>query len=155
MRAVLLLTALLFATHAASADWFRYTPPARGTLIVDEALTGGAQTVTLRLPKSGRYYAELLREGDRGPGLAEPMSVVLVFSVARGKRVLLTRRFEVAFETTTRARTLLWLAAPDTLPVRRDLAVSLTLSAATPAELAATPLRLQISRKPELPLRVR
>lgn len=155
MRAILLLTALLFTTSAWGAHGFRYTPPARGTLILDEVLTGGAQTMTLRLPKVGRYYLELLRKGGDGQAPGEALRVVLEFRVARGGRVLLSRHFEVAFDATTRARTLLWLAAPDTLPVRRDLALSLTLGGATPAELAAAPLRLQISRRPEVPLRAR
>lgn len=155
MRAILLLTALLLITRACGADGFRYTPPARGTLVLDETLTAGAQTMTLRLPKIGRYYVELLRQGGDGQGTPGPASVILELSVARGGRVLLSRRFEVAFAPTDRARTLLWVAAPDTLPVRRDLALRLTLGGATPTELAAAPLRLQLSRRPEVPLRAR
>lgn len=156
MRAILLLTAMLITTSATGADWFRYTPPARGNLVLDEVLTGGAQSVTLRLPKIGRYYLELLREGDADQKLVEPLNVVLEFGIARGERALLSRRFEVAFAPGERAHTLLWLQAPDTLPARNNLAVNLVLSGASATQLAATPLRLQLNRKPELvPLPVR
>ncbi|MGE3849004.1 MAG: hypothetical protein AB7I01_19150 [Gammaproteobacteria bacterium] len=156
MPAILLLTMLFVTTSVAGADWYRYTPPARGNLIVDEVLTSGAQTATLRLPKIGRYYLELLREGDESRALTEPLRVVLELEIARGKRVLLSRRFEVAFAPAERAHTLLWLEAPDTLPARRNLALRLVLHGASAAQLAATPLRLQLNRKPELvPLPVR
>lgn len=152
MRVLLLFTALMLATVGAAAEWFRYTPPPRGTLILDTVLSGGAQEATLRLPKIGRYYVELLRE--RGPAgedaAAGPLAARLDMTVMRGKRVLLEKRFEVSYGPEDRARTLLWLDVPDRLPARSNLAVTLALSGPSEAELAATPLRLQINRKIDL-----
>lgn len=152
MRVLLLFTALMLATVGAAAEWFRYTPPARGTLILDEVLRGGAQEANLRLPKIGRYYVELLRErgaagGDAATG---PLAARLDMTVMRGKRVLLEKRFEVSYGPEDRARTLLWLDVPDRLPARSNLAVTLALTGPSEAELAATPLRLQINRKADL-----
>ena len=149
MRTILALLLLTLATTAGAADWYRYEAPPRGRTVFDQVLSGDLVT-QLRLPRTGRYYVELIRE--RGPaGDAEPpLAASLEFTVARGKRPLLARSVDVTYAPGERARTLFWLNVPDSLPDRTRLAFNVSLRGADPAQLAATPLRLQITRKLEM-----
>ena len=150
LKAILGAALLGLAGAVAAADWFRYTPPPLGRTVFDQVLTDEL-AATLRLPKIGRYYVELIRERGSAGDAEPPLAAHLELRVARGERPLLSRALDVAFAPGERSRTLLWLNVPDTLPDRTKLALALALSGPSAEQLAATPLRLQITRKLELP----
>ena len=140
---LLLLLSLLAPLPAAQAE-LRYAPPTPGRLMLNEPLpTDRALAFTLYLDKPGRFYAELLFDGEPcaidGPALA--------FRLTRGERLQWAREVPLRLGPSTPHQTLFWLEAPGDVPYRTALALSITPGVATPS---ACPLRLQLTRKFEL-----
>ena len=136
----LLAMALLSTALPARAE-VRYAPPTPGRLMLNEVVaTDRPSQYTLYLDKPGRFYAEVIFEGEHcavsGP--------TLEFSLFRGKKLQWTRQVALRLDDQTPHQTLFWLHAPDDVPYRTALGLILTPAAGAPA---ACPLRLQITRK--------
>lgn len=150
MRLLPLLLILGLTTNA-NADLFRYTPPARGRIVLNELLTGDARA-PLRLPKIGQYYAELILEPLEGTSdvvLSGPLALALDVQVARHERILLNRNLNVSFVPGERAKTLFWLNVPDHLPNRTNLEMRVQLRETSNDQLHNARVRLQLTRKIE------
>ena len=151
---VLGLTLLVLGAGVA-AQGARYVPSPVGRLMLNEVLpatlTGGIR-LPLYLDKTGRYYVELYLEApDTTPAVATgPTPLAMRFQFSRRDRILHEQNIDVTFAAGEHHQTLFWFDAPSQLPARRELVLEITLRA-PPPDLADTALRLQITRKFELP----
>ena len=141
---VVLCAGLLLAI---AAHGVRYEPPPRGRLILDTVLDPAASSYSLplRLPRSGRYYAEILLEA--GAARAAPVALDLAFTFRRGERVLVVREVHVSVHAQAPTQTLFWLEVPRDLPEHKRLALDITRAGVAPIEGV---LRFQFTRKAEL-----
>lgn len=132
---------------AIAAYGVRYEPPPRGRLILDAVLDSAAAgyQLPLRLPRSGRYYAEILLEAGAAP--AAPVELDLTFVFHRRERVVAARTVHVSVRPEAPAQTLFWLEVPRDLPENKRLTLDITRVGAGPA---AGVLRFQFTRKAEL-----
>lgn len=138
-----LVLAMLGGPTAARAE-VRYAPPTPGRLMLNELLvTERPAQYTLYLDKPGRFYAEVMFEGAScaidGPAIR--------FSVTRGTKRQWQREVTLRLDEARPHQTLFWFRAPDDMPYRTALELSLTPVAET---ASACPLRLQITRKFEV-----
>ena len=143
----LLLAAMLCAPSGATEA--RVYPPIE-RLVLNQIVGAAASTNTpFYLPKRGRYYAEIIREGNTD-GLP-PQVVDLTVRVMRDAKLLFEKHVQQTLAADTAGATLFWLNSPSDVPDRHEL----TVTVATNIPLTA-PLRLQITRKYEgLPIFVR
>ena len=145
--AKILLTALLLA--AAGATNATYYPPIDRLVLNEVVNAAPSASYPFYLPKRGRYYAEIIREGN--VDAATPQALDLTVRVMRDAKVLFEKRVQQTLAADDPGTTLFWLNSPYDVPDRRELTV--TVASNTPL---ASPLRLQITRKYELlPLFVR
>jgi hypothetical protein len=148
-RALLLL---LLWLQPVAADPIRYTPPPLGRIVFNEII-GPHTRAPLRLPKRGRYYAELILEPaspTTAIALSAPLALELDFIFRRHDRLLHQQALAVSFAPDERAKTLFWIEAPNTLPDRATLEVEILLRETSPTQLQPVNLRLQLTRKLEL-----
>ena len=143
----ILLAATLF-TASGTTEARVYPPVDR--LVLNQIVSAAASTNTpFYLPKRGRYYAEIIREGNTD-GLP-PQVVDLTVRVMRDAKLLFEKHVQQTLAADTAGATLFWLNSPSDVPDRHEL----TVTVATNIPLTA-PLRLQITRKYEgLPIFVR
>lgn len=142
---------------ACAAHAFRYDQPPLGRLILDTVLAPeAAQELALRLPRTGRYYAELILEPPADGSLFTPdtpRELTLDVRFLRRDREVHRASAVAAFAPGERARTLFWLDAPGTLPDRAALRMLVTVTPTGSSALDGADLRLQVTRKPDfLPL---
>lgn len=132
---------------AIAAYGVRYDPPPRGRLILDTVLdpAAGSYRLHLRLPRRGRYYAEILLE----PGSAgsAPVALDLAFTFRRRERVLMAREVHIGVHPRAPTQTLFWVDVPRDLPEHKRLVLDVTRAGDTPA---AAVLRFQFTRKAEM-----
>ena len=148
-RAFTLLLSLLFPL-AAAAQTARYVEPSPGRLMVNTLLApAGNPAVPLYLDKTGRYYLEILLEGEAADTHG-PIALTLNLVVRRREQTLLTRQVQVALAAGERGKTLLWLSSPRDLPARRELVLSVVPEGGALPPLPGGALRLQLTRKFEL-----
>jgi len=148
-RAFALLLSLLFPL-AVAAQTARYVDPSPGRLMVNTLLAPeGNPAVPLYLDKTGRYYLEILLEGEAADTHG-PIALTLNLVVRRREQILLTRQVPVALAAGERGKTLLWLSSPRDLPARRGLTLSVVPEGGVLPPLPGGALRLQLTRKFEL-----
>ncbi|MCC7122281.1 MAG: hypothetical protein IT493_12055 [Gammaproteobacteria bacterium] len=154
-RRTLLMLPIGFVVGVTPTLAARYVAPPRGRLMLDAVLTNAALAgarLPIYLDKTGRYYLELYVEGVDATAAVvaatTPLSFHLLFS--QRERVLHEAAVDVVLAPGERHCTLGWIEAPGQLPARRELALVVTLRA-WPSTLAGMALRLQITRKLELP----
>ncbi len=142
-------TALLVPMVAGA---FHYEPPL-GRLVLNKPIDPNvASTVSLRVPRTGHYYAELYLE--TAPGAAEsevtsPFTVALDFTFRSRTRVLHREIVNVTFVPGDRAKTLFWLEVPNNVPDDRDLEVDVAPQSASQRLAWPGSYRLEITRKVE------
>ena len=152
MLAGLALLGSLAAAHAAVT----YTEPPLGRLVFNTEIDAVAAPIgayPLRLPKMGRYYAELILEpppGTTDVRLLAPLELQLDFAFRRRDRLLHDRTVKVSFAPGERVKTLFWLEAPHMLPDRRGLDMTVAIDEISDGQLPHANLRLQITRKLEI-----
>ncbi len=148
-RAFTLLLSLLFPL-AVAAQTARYVEPSPGRLMVNTLLEpAGNPAVPLYLDRTGRYYLEILLEGEAADTHG-PIALTLNLVVRRREQTLLTRQVPVALAAGERGKTLLWLNSPGDLPARRELVLSVAPEGGVLPPLPGVALRLQLTRKFEL-----
>lgn len=135
-----LLTTLLLATTTLAEA--KYYPPLDRLVLNEVVSTAPASSYPFYLPKRGRYYAEIIREGQTDTA---PQTFNLIVRVMRDTNVLFEKHVQQTLASDQSSATLFWLNSPYDVPDRHEL----TLTVATDTPLAA-PLRLQITRKVEL-----
>ena len=128
----------------------RFEPPLRDPLYFNEVLMNGeSPPLPLRLPRLGRYYAELILEPVQGANdlaLASPLPLTIRCTFRRNQRELGERTATVELQPGERGKTLYYFDVPDNLPHRADLTMQVRVEA--PNELPAVGgYRLQIRRK--------
>ena len=149
-RSTALLMSLLLALAATPAQAARYVDPSPGRLMVNTLLApAGNPAVPLYLDKTGRYYLEILLEGEAADTHG-PIALTLNLVVRRREQTLLTRQVQVALAAGERGKTLLWLSSPRDLPARRELVLSVVPEGGALPPLPGGALRLQLTRKFEL-----
>ena len=152
-RLCLLLLGIVAATRVAVAEApiYHYTPPPLGRTVVNErVMIDTASALPLRLPRLGRYYAELILEPADGASdvvMTAPLALDVAIAFKRGERVLERRALAVSFAPDERSKTLFWLEVPNQLPQRTALALEVNLHETSVAQLGSTRLRLQLTRK--------
>ena len=160
MRTSLILLLAFNALSSAAAAAVHYSPPPLGRIVYNEILTAAAATpLPLRLPRIGRYYAELILEPPAGTSeiaLSAPLALALEFTFKRQDRLLHQQTVAVNFAPGERSKTLFWLEAPDMLPERTNLDMRIGLRETSQDQLRHVTLRLQLTRKLEMtPILVR
>ncbi len=141
MKRPLQLLALLAFLLPLHANAFRYAQPVNDRLVFSEILNATqAAPYVFYLPKRGRYYVEVMREGHAGPSPAQ--QVDLTFTVNRGQKVLYEKHAAHALAPDDQGATLFWFDCRDDVPERQELLLSIAVNAPM-----AVPLRVQVSRK--------
>ncbi len=138
---------------AITAYGVRYEPPPLGRLAFDAVLDPATRAeLPLRLPRTGRYYAELILEAPvDGSAFLPDIARAFTFDVRffRRDRELHRESTEVTFTAGERSKTLFWLDAPGMVPDRAALRMQVLMTPATRDALRGTALRLQVTRKAE------
>jgi len=161
MRLVKVLMMLLGIASAAGTGAATYVQPPLGRLVFNELLTpaiADGDTRPLYLDKAGRYYGELIVETAAGappPAFATtPQALAFEFEFWRGDKLQRREAVRVTLAPGERHKTLFWVDAPNQVPSRVQL--RMTVRSAEAARLIApgVDLRLQVTRKFEFsPLR--
>jgi len=154
MRFMQILTMFLGIASTLEASAATYVQPPLGRLVFNELLTpaiAGGETRPLYLDKGGRYYGELIVETPEGapaPAFATtPQALAFEFEFWRGDKLQRREAVQVTLEPGERHKTLFWVDAPNQVPSRVQL--RMTVRSATAAQLIApgADLRLQVTRK--------
>ena len=148
---VLMVLGLASSARAADAPRYRYAEPALGRVVFNGLIIADSTLpLPLRLPRLGRYYAELILEPPTGADevtLSAPLGVTVDVAFKRGERVLDQRAVAVSFAPGERSKTLFWLEVPETLPQRTNLAMQVNLHETSDDQLRHANVRLQLTRK--------
>lgn len=139
-----LLAATLFT--ASGTTEARYYPPV-DRLVLNQIVSAAANTNTpFYLSKRGRYYAEIMREGNTADATAQVLD--LTVRVMHDAKLVFEKHVHQTLAAEAAGATLFWLNSPSDVPDRHEL----TVTVATNIPVTA-PLRLQLTRKYEgLPL---
>lgn len=154
MRFMQILMMFLGIASTLEASAATYVQPPLGRLVFNELLTPAiaeGDTRPLYLDKGGRYYGELIVETPEGapaPAFATtPQALAFEFEFWRGDKLQRREVVQVTLAPGERHKTLFWVDAPNQVPSRVQL--RMTVRSASAAQLIApgVDLRLQVTRK--------
>ena len=146
-----MILGIALTSHGGAAT---YIQPPLGRLVFNELLTpaiAAGDTRPLYLDKAGRYYGELIVEtaaGAPAPAFsAAPQTISFEFEFWRGRTLQRREAVQVTLAPGERHKTLFWVDAPNQVPSRVQL--RMTVRSAEAAKLIApgADLRLQVTRK--------
>ncbi len=154
MRLMQILVLFLGIALTGQASAATYIQPPLGRLVFNEMLTpaiAAGDTRPLYLDKAGRYYGELIvetAEGAPAPAFSTaPQRLSFEFEFWRGDKLQRREAVQVTLEPGERHKTLFWVDAPNQVPSRVQLRMTVRSAAAAKLISPGVDLRLQVTRK--------
>jgi len=154
MRLTQILMMFLGIVLASQAGAATYVQPPLGRLVFNELLTtaiAAGDTRPIYLDKAGRYYGELIvetAEGTPTPAFATaPQTLSFEFEFWRRDKLQRSETVQVTLEPGERHKTLFWVDAPNQVPSRVQLRMTVRSAAAASLIEPGVDLRLQVTRK--------